>query len=473
MNLDLSKNKREDIWKYIISALEDFYTNTADLKVSPELNIEKVVAYVSQFDFEKPIASFEAIDHVINGLKEFAVHTPHPAYFGLFNPRANFPGILADLITAVFNPQMAAWSHAPFANEVEIYLLKSFGKKFGYPESQIDGVFTGGGAEANLTTVLCALNHHFPEYANEGLIQLGKKPVIYTSEQSHHSVVKAARAVGLGLNAVRNIPADEKLALKTEILQQQIEKDIKEGFNPFMIVATAGTTGAGAFDPLPEIAAIAKKDKLWFHVDAAYGGAVVMDEKLKDLLKGIEHSNSLTFDAHKWLSVPMATSLFVTREKEILSQTFRVDADYMPKEASQMEIKDPFTHSIQWSRRFIGLKLYISMLFFGWEGYANVIRHQVAMGDLLKKLLVNSGWKMYNDTPLPIACFALEVFEKNPALALTICEKIIKSGKAWISVYKIGEINTLRACITNYATTEKEVQLLVDLLNQYKEELSH
>ena len=468
-NFDLNAEERAALWQHLITDLEQYYANTSGLNVAPSLNVSDILALVEKYPFEQPVPAGKAVEHVIEGLSRYAVHTPHPGYYGLFNPRATFPGILADAITATFNPQMAAWSHNPFANEVERYLIREFGKQFGYPEESIDGVFATGGTEANLTAVLCALNHHFPEYANVGLHGLKKHPILYCSAESHHSIIRSARVAGLGLNAVRAIPVDGRQRMDAIQLEQQIQKDLKQGLTPFMIVATAGATGAGAIDPLPEIAEIAQAHGLWLHVDAAYGGAAILEPSLKGLLKGIELGHSITFDAHKWLSAPMGAGMFLTREKDILHHTFRITADYMPKEASAMNVTDPFNHSIQWSRRFIGLKLYLSLLIFGWEGFAQTVRHQTEMGRLLKKLLRENGWKLYNDTDLPIACFSAPAFEADDAFALHICDKVLQSGQAWISVYRIGKVNTLRACITNYATTEKEVRELVKLLERLRE----
>lgn len=470
MNFDLTPQQRQELWSELFNHLESYYAHTSELPVSPELDREKIVALVEKYSLGEGTGPGQAIAHVVEGLSRYAVHTPHPMYYGLFNPRAAFPGILADAITAAFNPQMAAWSHNPFANEAENFLVRELGEKFGFPKEKIDGVFAGGGAEANLTAVLCALNRHFPEYANAGLAGIGKRPVMYCSAESHHSVIRAGRISGMGLDAVRPIPVDGRQRMQPELLSRQIEKDRAEGFYPFLAIATAGATGTGAIDPIPEIAGIAERHGLWLHVDAAYGGAVILDEQKKDLLQGIERAHSITFDAHKWLSVPMGAGLFLTREPDILSRSFRITADYMPKEAQGLPVTDPFTHSIQWSRRFIGLKLYLSLLFFGWEGYGQAIKRQCRMGDLLKEELQKNGWKMYNDTELPIACFMDPGHEQTPGFARAVCDKVLQSGKAWISVYPVGKLETLRACITNYATGEKEVLELVALLNACRKE---
>lgn len=464
MNFDFSQEQRQHIWEYLTQKLETHYANPERLAVSPKLDPAAIKEYVMAPP-QQPMAPEKALEHVLQGLDQFLVHTTHPKYYGLFNPRTALPGILADAITATYNPQMAAWSHAPFAVEVENRMLREFGKRFGWAEDSIDGTFTSGGAEANLTAVQTALNWAFPGYASSGVWGLAAQPVLYCSGESHHSLVKAARVSGVGLEAVRSLPVNDRLELMPEQVESQIKKDLQEGRKPFMLVATLGTTGAGAIDPIAQLAKIAKRYGLWLHADAAYGGALALTERYKHLVNDSHLADSITFDAHKWMSLPMGTSLYLTRHLQILDRTFRTTADYMPKEASQLAITDPFTHSIQWSRRFNGLKVYLALLMLGWEGYRQVVEQQIKVGQFLKETLQQRGWQLYNSSPMPIACFGKPYFEQDEQAALRISKKVIDSGRAWISVYRIGNVNTLRACITNYATTESDILDTVALLD--------
>ncbi len=469
MNFDLDSQRRDLLYRHVIEKIEDYYTNTQDYSTSPNLEIKEIRSFIDQSDFQTFDSFKQAIDHVINGLEEFSVHTPHPKYFGLFNPRASFPGILADLITAAFNPQLAAWSHAPFANEVETRLIQEFGQKFGYEADAVDGVFASGGAEANLTAVLCALNHSFPDYAKNGLLGLSKRPVIYCSEEAHHSIDKAAQAVGLGYSSVQSVPMDNELKMDAEKVRSLIQQDITSGKQPFMLIGTAGTTGYGAIDNLPALRKIADEFNLWYHVDAAYGGGAILHNDLKSYLKGIEESDSITFDAHKWMSVPMGTSLFLASHKEILGKTFRIKTEYMPKEACELDVVDPFAHSIQWSRRFMGLKVYLSLLFFGWDGFAEVIGHQTRVGDLLREKLIENEWTIKNNTPLPVICFTEDSLQEDAIFIKTVVQNIIDSGKSWISVYPVNQTPTLRVCITNYNTSEQEIDDFITEINYQRE----
>lgn len=466
-NFDLSPAKRQKLFEKAISLLEQYYEHTAEYPITAPLDQQQIVDMIHAHHFDRQQGEEEALQFAIDSLKKYTVHTPHPGYFGLFNPRPTFPSILGDLIAAVLNPQMAAWSHAPFANEAERYMIQQFGQKFGY--LAVDGVFASGGAEANHTAVLCALNAAFPTFANEGLFGMKNKPVIYCSGEVHHSIVKAARAVGLGLHAIINIPTDEQQRLVPEAIEQQLQKDKEAGLRPFMLVATAGTTGAGAIDDLPILADLARQHHLWFHVDAAYGGAAILSPKLQPFLNGIEKSDSITFDAHKWLSVPMAGSMFITSDPEILSKTFRITTAYMPREGQGMAIVDPYTHSMQWSRRFIGLKLYLSLLFFGWKGYQEVIEYQSNIGDYLDQQLEANGWTIKNTTPLPISCFTDDKFRDNPEFIPYVHKAILDNQQSWISIYPINGMPTLRACITNYQSNEKHIDQLINQLNRARE----
>jgi len=273
---------------------------------------------------------------------------------------------------------------------------------------------------------------------------------------------------GLGSASVRTISVDNKLKINIQHLQSEIEKDKLSDREPILVVANAGTTGTGTIDNLEQIGKICNNYGVWYHVDAAYGGACLMNPEFSDWLKGIELSNSLIVDLHKWFSVPMASSMFITRNRNILHRTFRTDTEYMPRDAEGMQITDPFAHSFQWSRRFSGLKIYLSLLLFGKSGYAEVIDHQVKTANYLRKLLKQKGWAILNDTPLPVVCFTAPEFKDDPLFTKEICDRIVRSGEAWISVYPVGSIPGFRACITNYNTCEGHIQKLVDLLEKFR-----
>jgi glutamate/tyrosine decarboxylase-like PLP-dependent enzyme len=482
--LNLPAAERRELWNELIRLIETYIESVDDLKVSPPLDPEALRASLTSFDFEQPMPSLDAVRFAAGSLTEFQVHTPHPRYYGLFNPAPTTMGIAADALVAAFNPQLAAWSHSPFAAEVERHLIQQFGVRFGYEESSIDGTFCTGGAEANHTGVLTALTRTFPAFGQSGARGLSGQPTLYVTSDSHDSLRKAARVCGIGADAVRIVPVDSLYRMDLSALSSMIADDKRDGCLPFLLIGTAGTTGSGVVDPLHELADVAWRESLWFHVDAAWGGAAVFAPSVKAAVSGIERADSITFDAHKWLSVPMAAGVFLTRHPQILIDTFETKNAYMPRDASGLNIVDPFSHSLQWSRRFTGLKVFLSLLVAGWSGYREALEQQIRMGNLLRKRLGESGWRIINNTPLPLVCFVPDdhsVLADQPPINRPkidrptidrpaidrIVQHVVRSGEAWISSTILGGRDaTIRACITNYRTTESDVEALIETLSR-------
>ena len=460
-NFDFTPDERKWLLGSLTEQLERFYQNTDQLRLTPDAQPDEIMQYARQYDFESAHSPEEVLKSVVDGLKRYTVHTPHSGYFGLFNPRAGYLSALADYITAIFNPQMAAWSQAPYAIELERAVIEGFGQKFGYRLPALDGTFCSGGAESNLTALLCALNRHYPDFARTGVDRQLGYPRIYCSSEAHHSLVKAARVTGLGGEAVRAVPVLEDLTMDLAQLRVMIAEDRARGDQPFMVVGTAGTTGAGVIDPLHALAGICKDQGLWFHVDAAYGGAIAVSSKYRHLLKGVEQSDSITLDVHKWFSVPMAASLFLTQNRTILQRSFDVRTAYMPSQVDHKQTIDPYVHSIQWSRRLMGLKIYLPLAVYGWEGYEEMIENHIRLGNRLRELLSEAGFLIKNQTTLPVVCFTHpKLSGDRPAVSRAV-EKVQKDGQAWVSAYPVGDELTIRACIANYLTKEEDLAGLV------------
>jgi glutamate/tyrosine decarboxylase-like PLP-dependent enzyme len=335
--------------------------------------------------------------------------------------------------------------------------VRSLGSRFG--EAFTDGNFTSGGAEANLTAMICALVHRFPAFGPGGMRSLARSPVAYASAAAHHSLVKAARVTGLGTEGLRIVPCDASLGMDVRALAAMIDRDRAAGYEPFLVAASAGATTTGVVEPLGAIAALARAQGLWLHVDAAWGGFAAFVPELAVALTGIADADSITFDPHKMLSVPLGAGLFLTRHHDVLGSAFSVTADYMPAHDEDDERADPFTHSLQWSRRFIGLKVLLSLAVAGWDGYAQVLRRQTVLGNELRRELRESGWRIVNETPFPVVCFAHH--DPNVDLA-RVASDVQRAGKAWISPARLPDgTPVLRACITNYRTTEDDIRALV------------
>jgi glutamate/tyrosine decarboxylase-like PLP-dependent enzyme len=231
-----------------------------------------------------------------------------------------------------------------------------------------------------------------------------------------------------------------------------------------MVVGTAGTTGAGAIDPLPELARFCRSQGLWFHVDAAWGGAAVLSPSLRGHLAGIDAADSITCDAHKWFSVPMAAGMFFCRHPASVAEAFRVETSYMPGKTAG-PVRDPYTTSVQWSRRFIGLKLFLALAERGESGYVEMIEQQARMGDVLRDSLRRAGWRIVNATPLPLVCFTRDGLVPADFLAALYRRQI-----AWMSEVRLGDgAPVLRACVTSFRTTEADIEWVVREMGRLSE----
>jgi len=470
----LLPEQREKLWRSLGESIEQYIMQIRELPVASEPAVNTVRALIGRVDFTHPLAPEEAIRRVIDALMSTQVHTPHPRYFGLFNPTPTTIAIAADAIAAAFNPQLCAWRHNPFAVEIERLLIRELASRFGYQPSSVSGLMTSGGSEANHTAVVAALVHAFPQFDRDGLRVLPAQPVLYVSAESHHSFHKATRLCGLGEAALREIPVDNDLRIDTCALESAIREDRRSGFVPFLVVGTAGTTNAGVIDPLGDLGEIAAREALWFHVDAAWGGAAALVPELRPLLQGIESADSITLDAHKWLSVPVGAGIFLTRHPEILRRTFHISAAYIPGQADGIEVADPYESSMHWSRRFIGLKLFLSLAVAGWHGYARILRHMCEVGFELGGELRAADWEVVNISALPIRCFQdpTSAQGRSAGYLEAIAHEVIASGHAWISTTRLGDrIPVLRACITSYRTNIDDIRILIRALNFAREKL--
>src|SRR6266540_1120298 len=281
----------------------------------------------SRYDFTKPLALDDVIADVERMLRTWQVHVTHPRYFGLFNPSVTTASIIAETIVAMYNPQLAAWRTSPAANEMERHTLAWLMGKFGLPADAIAN-FTSGGAEANLSAVIVALTRAFPDYGEHGLRRLSASPTIYLTGEAHATFNKIAHMTGLGRRAIRTVATDRHLKMDLGDLARQVAEDRKAGFAPFLVIGTAGTTAAGVIDPLPELARFCRSESLWFHVDAAWGGAAIISPRLRGHLAGIEAADSITCDAHKWFSVPMGAGMFFCRHPAAVGEAFHAETSY-------------------------------------------------------------------------------------------------------------------------------------------------
>jgi glutamate/tyrosine decarboxylase-like PLP-dependent enzyme len=428
--------------------------------ILPTVTAEEIRSHLrSHYDFTRAQPLEQVIADVEKMLRTWQVQVTHPRYFGLFNPSVTLASVIADTLVAKYNPQLANWRTSPAANEMERHTLSWLATKFGLPTDSI-AMFTSGGTEANLSSVIVALTRAFPDYGEHGVRHLEASPSIYLTEETHHSFSKIAHMTGLGRRALRTIPTDCTLKMNLEELKKQVAEDRSDGFLPFLVVGTGGTTAAGVIDPLRELGQFCREQGLWFHVDAAWGGSAILSPGLRRYLAGIDSADSITCDAHKWLSVSMGCGMFFCRHADTVAEAFRADVSYMPGKKVG-PVFDPYTTSAQWSRRFIGLKLFLALAQLGEPGYVEMIEHQTRMGDVLRDALRASGWRIVNSTPLPLVCFTREGL-----VPATFLAALHKHQIAWMSEARLGGTPVVRACITSFRTTESDIHWVVDEMNR-------
>ncbi len=429
------------------------------VRVSPE-TIRRYLRH--QYPFTKPVSLETLFSDVTDMLWRWTEHATNPRHFGLFRPGVDPVCVIADLIVAGYDPNLATWDFAPAANEIERHVLTFFMRRFGLDAETGLAHFTSGGQESNHTAVVAALSHHFPEAGAHGLCALAGQPVFYLSAEGHHSFDKVAHATGLGREAMRFVPVDERLHMDLGALEALIDRDRAEGRLPFLIVATAGTTSAGEIDRLSGIADIAERHGLWYHVDAAWGGAAIVSNRLRGTLAGIARADSITCDAHKWLSVPVGAGMFFCRHRAAVEAAFGTETAYVPDQAHDSRTY-PFITSLQWSRRFMGLKLFMLLAACGQRGLAARIEHQAAMGDLLRERLVATGFTLLNETPLPVVCFTHPAIAGDTRAHQQIATELGDRQIAWVSRTRLGgQVPALRACITHYETEARDIDALVE-----------
>ena len=457
----VSDPDRADPAQFIAHEIQSFRDGVRDLRVAPTASAAEIKQRLEPYTFAQRMPLSDALRDVADMLRDWTLHAAHPRYFGLFVPGAHEAGIWADALAALYNPQVGSWWHAPAANEIEIHTLKFLADVIGFDATAAH--FTIGGSEANLTALLAAIATAYPTALEDGVGEAAEHGRVYVSSQAHHSIQKAVRVAGLGNRVLRTVPCNSRHEIDIDALRELVEEDVAEDRKPIMIVGTFGTTTAGAIDDLAAIGNIARANSAWFHVDAAWGGAAGFSDELRPLLSGIDEADSVTWDAHKWLSVPMGAGMFFCRQPRVLDRLFGVDAAYVPKKMDEGD--DLYLTSLQWSRRFIGLKVFLTLAAVGRDGVAERINRQLTVADYLRNRLTSAGWIVVNQTPLPLVCFTHASLESGDSVA-AIAQQVVQGGRAWISSASLPEGPVLRACITHDDSSPADIDVLCEELER-------
>jgi glutamate/tyrosine decarboxylase-like PLP-dependent enzyme len=450
--------QRQELDDYLTRALALAQQRVRAGPATPTLDIETFGRELASFDFAARRPLGELLEWSIGVLEHGVTHLTHPRYFGLFNPAPTFPAQCADRIVNSFNPQVASSATSPAAVALEAHVIRSIAQRAGFPPGT-GGNFTSGGSEANYTGMLCALTRAHPAFASDGARAFPGQPVFYTSRECHGSWVKIAHQAGIGRSAAHLVATDGRGRMSAAALEQSIAQDLADGRVPFLIVASAGTSNAGMVDPLNACADLAARHRLWYHVDAAWGGAIVASERLRAAVAGLERADSATIDAHKWFATTMGCGMFIVRDPTALTAAFQVAASYMPSREGSV---DPYMNSVQWSRRFLGLRLFLSLASAGWDGHAAHIERAVAQTARIRTQLESRGWSVVNDSPLALLTVVPPTAVGDPR---SVVARVLKSGRAWVSLARFEEQDVVRICVTHGETSAEDLAILVQTLH--------
>lgn len=338
------------------------------------------------------------------------LRTPSTDYMAHLHGPSLVETIAAEQIISTFNQSMDSWDQSPVATEIEVEVINHLCKLYGYDENA-DGVFTSGGSQSNQTAIILArdwfcqnvLNYDIKKY---GVNEECRKLRMYTSEISHFSMEKSAHILGLGYQSVVKVPVDSRKKIDMAALRSLIEEDKKAGNIPFLVVATAGTTDFGSIDPIAEISQLAKENNMWVHADAAYGSGVIMSDKYADRVAGLKLCDSITVDFHKMFVMPISCSAVLIKDGNDF-EALTIHADYLNREEDE---EDGYTNlvdkSLQTTRRFDALKVWMSFQARGKDGWSKLIN--ASMGNaqyLYQQLKADSDFEVITEPEISSVVF--------------------------------------------------------------------
>ncbi len=407
-------------------------------------------------------AEESVVSGLLDGIAAATPRTSSPRFLNqLFGGRDDI-ATAAELLSVVLNSSMytfkASGPHGVIERELTVYMAKKMGFDNG------EGVFAAGGSMSNFAAIIMARNQSAADFKDDG--HTGARLTLYTSDLSHYSINKGAALAGIGRNNVRRIPTDRRGRMIPEALEKTIQRDIKNGATPFMVNATAGTTVLGAFDPIREIAAIARRFDLWLHMDGALGGAVILSEEHRHLLDGSELADSITWDAHKMMTVPLVCSVVLTREKGKLAEHFNEDAGYL-FQADSDDVNFG-AKSLQCGRRNDALKLWALWKKHGDIGLGKRIDHLFELAAYTADAVRDDSEMTLSKEPESInVCF-----EFDGAPSPELCETLRRRNRLVVGYGEVDERDVIRMPFVNPNLTFDDIDVALEEIRQTGRSLS-
>jgi|TARA_R110002020_G_scaffold103640_3_gene242910 glutamate/tyrosine decarboxylase-like PLP-dependent enzyme len=464
--LELTKEEMTAYGYKVVDAIVEHFDTQHTKKPVAFASREEMDSLFLEQAPEQPSDAKQVLDFVLQEVMSKSAIVSHPKSYSFVPGPSNYVSAMADTLATGFNIFSGGWAASPAAAELEIITIGWLLKIFGFPKKKGGGIFTSGGSMANLTAIVTARR-----------IKCGddfSKAVIYLSDQAHSSNIKAIRVLGFRKEQIQIIPTDGDFKVSLNKLKNCIAKDRLRGMQPFCYVATAGTTNTGTVDPLTEISKICKQEDIWFHIDAAYGGAAILAKNGKQLLKGIDKADSLTVDPHKWFYQPYEMGCLLVRDHKWLKNTFTEKPEYLRDvEGNESEINF-YDHGIQLTRRFRALKFYMSVKTFGLSAFRKAITYNIQLAEKVETILRKSKkWEIISPATLAVINFRYNPIGNTwnelqlDAMNQYISSQVINSREALLVTTLLNGHVVLRMCLINPRTTLDDVKETLALCEEF------
>lgn len=406
--------------------------------------------------FEQILADFERI--ILPGL----THWQHPRFLAYFPANADPASVLGEILTAGLAVNAMLWQTSPAATELELRVLDWLRQAAGLPDGWT-GIVQSTASEASLCALLVARERATAWRGNELGLARGPQLVVYTSEEAHSSIEKAAMIAGYGRAGLRKVPVDDTGAMRPDGLEALIREDLAAGHRPACVVATLGTTGIGAFDPLKAIGALCRAHDLYLHVDAAWAGSALLLPEWRHLAEGVECADSFVFNPHKWLGIQFDFSAHYVREPELLRRTLSVTPFYLTG-AETGRVVDLRDYGIPLGRRFRALKAWFVLRLVGLEGLRAMLRRHIALAhELAAWIDAEPDFERVTGPNLSLVTFrfrprGVEATEALDALNRRLLEAVNADGRTYLTPTLWRGRTVLRACVGQIRTERRHLE---------------
>jgi len=445
----------------VVDLLTEHFANIRDERVGAKFDPAKLIPL---FDVDPPENGRDP-NEILAQLKRDVLpnnlHVDHPRFFAFVPGPNNFVSAMADAIAAGFQVFNGTWFGGPAAAALELAVIRWLGRVCGLPKTA-RGLFVSGGSMANLTGLVAARNALLRDRID--------KATVYFSDQTHSSVQRALHVIGFTREQMRKLPSDDNFRLSIQTLREAIAQDRAKGLLPFCIVANAGTTNTGAIDPLNELANLVAQEKMWLHIDGAFGAAAVLSDRGRALLKGIERADSLTLDPHKWLFQSFECGCVLVRDAALARSAFQIKADYLRDVYRETEEFNPCDYGVQLTRSFRALKVWLSLQTFGVAAFRDAIARGFELAEIAEhELRARKGWEILSPAQMATVCFR---FGNNNELQTRLVDEIMNDGYALLTSTELRGAVALRLCTINPRTTEQDIIGTINRLDQLARKLS-